>query len=370
MRTFKEELIDKLAESIYNNYGVENYDEYRFGKYEFKETPFWQKQKNLVKKITKYKIKERVNSLTQNERLVPYEAGLEKIWNVLNKTDRHLLVDIIAYRLLGFSKVKLPTNNKQYWDAISLAKSLRNANDTYDPHFMHFILEKFNLNPIGIDINFYFNELGVAIDFINEQYAYKTGTKYIVGANKGDVVLDVGGCWGDTALYFAHKVGESGMVYSFEFIPENIKLHKLNTDLNPHLQSRIDIVEHPVSNKSDIKIYFKDNGPGSKIALHPFTEQTGTTTTLSIDDFVQRNSIEKVDFIKMDIEGAEPIALEGAIETIKKFRPQLAIAIYHSMEDFTNIPKWILDLNLNYEIYLGHYTIHAEETICYAKPRN
>ena len=69
----------------------------------------------------------------------------------------------------------------------------------------------------------------------------------------------------------------------------------------------------------------------------------------------------------MDIEGAESAALEGAIETIKKFRPVLAIAIYHSMEDFINIPRWILDLNLDYELFIGHYTIHAEETVCFAK---
>ena len=71
----------------------------------------------------------------------------------------------------------------------------------------------------------------------------------------------------------------------------------------------------------------------------------------------------------MDIEGAELLALEGAIKTIIKFRPKLAIAIYHSMSDFVAIPYWILNLNLGYEIFIGHYTIHAEETICFAKPR-
>ena len=70
----------------------------------------------------------------------------------------------------------------------------------------------------------------------------------------------------------------------------------------------------------------------------------------------------------MDIEGAEPLALKGAIETIRKFRPKLAIAIYHSMEDFVNIPIWISGLNLDYELFIGHYTIHTEETICFAKP--
>jgi len=69
----------------------------------------------------------------------------------------------------------------------------------------------------------------------------------------------------------------------------------------------------------------------------------------------------------MDIEGAESKALAGAIKTIERFRPKLAIAIYHSMDDFIKIPKWIMDLNLGYEIYIGHYTIHAEESICFAK---
>ncbi|MBC7511992.1 MAG: FkbM family methyltransferase, partial [Ferruginibacter sp.] len=106
---------------------------------------------------------------------------------------------------------------------------------------------------------------------------------------------------------------------------------------------------------------------GSVIKLQPFEGQTGSTTTVSIDDFVRLNKIEKVDFIKMDIEGAEPLALKGSIETIKRFRPKLAIATYHSMKDFVNIPDWILHLDLGYEIYIDHFTIHSEETICFAK---
>ncbi len=83
--------------------------------------------------------------------------------------------------------------------------------------------------PIGYDIKLYFSDLGIVIDFILEQYTYKLGGKNIVQPEKGDVILDVGGCWGDTALYFASKVGENGKVYSFEFIPDNIKLFNINT---------------------------------------------------------------------------------------------------------------------------------------------
>jgi hypothetical protein len=68
----------------------------------------------------------------------------------------------------------------------------------------------------------------------------------------------------------------------------------------------------------------------------------------------------------MDIEGAELKALEGALETIKKYKPKMAIAIYHSMDDLVNIPKWIAGLNLGYKMHLGHYTIHSEETILFA----
>ena len=71
----------------------------------------------------------------------------------------------------------------------------------------------------------------------------------------------------------------------------------------------------------------------------------------------------------MDIEGAESLALNGAIKTIKKYRPKLAIAIYHSMNDFVSIPLWLKELDLDYKFYLGHYTLHAEETILFAKPR-
>ena len=122
-----------------------------------------------------------------------------------------------------------------------------------------------------------------------------------------------------------------------------------------------------ILSKHRVKVTAGAGKATSKIEFEPFIDQTGFTTTISIDDFVNNNGLEKVDFIKMDIEGAECSALEGAVETIMKFKPKLAIAIYHSMDDMVNIPNWINDLNLGYKLYLGHYTIHAEETVIFAK---
>ena len=378
MGMFKTALTKQLAKSQSNNFGIENFDEYRFGKMNVEPSVpngFFYSLKQLIKVIIGYNRKQKKRALDEIiERativLEKYEQGLEFLYNNIHPDSRQLIVNLVAYKILGYSKVKLPFNNPQYWKSIETAKKLKEGNDTYDPHFLHFILDKFNLNPIGYDIKIFFSEVGIAIDFIAEQYAYKLEGKTTVQVKKGDVVLDLGGCWADTALYFAYKIGAGGKVYSFEFIPDNIKLHNVNTDLNPVLKQRITVVPNPVSSVSGQKIYFKDHGPGSKVEFQPFKEQTGSAETISIDDFVRRNVIKQIDFIKMDIEGAELLALQGAIETIRMFKPILAIAIYHSMEDFINIPKWIVDLNLDYELFIGHYTIHAEETICFAKPKS
>lgn len=373
MKTFKNALDKKIIKSLKNNFEVDNYDEYRFGEYnqssKINNFGIFVKIKESVKNILGYKSKNNRYKQKGSFFVENYLDKLERIWNHLNNQDKPILVELIAYKILGYRKVKLFRNNEFYWKAIETAKKSANQNDTYNPNFMHFILKKFDLNSIGFNIKLYFSEIGIAIDYILEQYAYKLDNKNTIEVKPNDIVLDVGGCWGDTALYFAHKTGIEGKVYSFEFIPENIKLFDKNVALNTILSKRIELVQNPVSNISGEKIYYKDFGPGSTISILPFAEQTGTTETISIDDFVKLKNCSKIDFIKMDIEGSEMSALQGALETIKKFKPKLAIAIYHSMEDFVNIPTWILDLNLDYEIFIGHYTIHSEETICFARPK-
>ena len=91
-----------------------------------------------------------------------------------------------------------------------------------------------------------------------------------------------------------------------------------------------------------------------------------STSTISIDDLVESQKIPTVDFIKMDIEGAELYALKGALTTLQTFKPKLAISVYHSLEEYSSILLWIANLNLGYKFHLRHFTIHAEETILFA----
>ena len=79
--------------------------------------------------------------------------------------------------------------------------------------------------------------------------------------------------------------------------------------------------------------------------------------------------LDRVDVIKMDIEGAEREALRGCSATIQQWSPVLMICLYHRWDDLWEIPRLIRSLG-NYEFYLGQHTESAVETVLYAIPSN
>ena len=102
-------------------------------------------------------------------------------------------------------------------------------------------------------------------------------------------------------------------------------------------------------------------GQGSKIGENG--KNVIKIQTASIDDVVGE---DEVSFIKLDVEGAELKALQGAERTIRKYRPRLAISIYHKPEDILEIPEYILSLHDDYKLYIRHYQMSPCETILYA----
>ncbi len=73
-----------------------------------------------------------------------------------------------------------------------------------------------------------------------------------------------------------------------------------------------------------------------------------------------------ISFIKMDIEGSEGRALDGAKYTISKYKPKLAICVYHKPEDIIELPLKVLEMVPNYRLYLRHYSYVETETVMYA----
>lgn len=117
-------------------------------------------------------------------------------------------------------------------------------------------------------------------------------------------------------------------------------------------------------------------GVYSEAQTYKFKKKQDALSSSSIDDngddMIQCVSIDelikgiKPTFIKMDIEGAEVNALKGAKETIRKYRPQLAICVYHSLSDIWEIPLLIHSIDPTYKFYLRNYNYMGLETVLYA----
>jgi len=275
-----------------------------------------------------------------------------------DENSRKKYIELLAYRMLGFTKVKLSLNQPEFWNARAATTAYRQP-ERLPANFKKGYLELYDLTKAGYDgLKLYFVQNGIFVDFILQQYNYND----LVCVNKGDVVIDAGGCWGDTALYFAARGAEQVLVY--EFIPSNIKIFEQNLALNPELAGRIKLVEKPVWENSEVDLSFEDQGPASRVAAAGV--YSGMTQTLSIDDLVRERGLSKVHFIKMDIEGAEFPALKGAAETIRQYKPKLAISVYHQPDDLITIPAYIQSLNPDYEFYLDYFTIVGDEIMLYA----
>jgi FkbM family methyltransferase len=194
--------------------------------------------------------------------------------------------------------------------------------------------------------------------FIAEQYRLPG----IVEPEKGDWVLDIGGLFGETSFWFSKYVGEEGRVFCFEPVPENYGV--LLENLKHECTKNIVPVNLAVGETSgEIRI----SGSGGGAA----TSDLGKTLSCtSIDDFAKNHNLARVDMIKMDIEGYELNGLRGAVETLKKFKPKLAISVYHGGEDPARVPLFIEDLGLGYKMYLRHFQPVLYETILFATTKH
>lgn len=296
-------------------------------------------------------------------------SDIEYLHNLLDNEDsRTLLVKLFAYRIMGHKKVKLPRNTLKNREFLEKIATLPIVGPSIKVNFMNLSLECRDLTPIGFNLSAYCTTGGGAYVFLQRQYEYDSkGATCKV--DPCDVVIDAGACWGETSLYFAHNASK---VIAFEFIPSNIEVFRKNLEANPSLRDKVYFVNRPVWSKSGQELYYVDWGPGSRVSFQKMREDFPDTKTVTttIDDTVQELRLTRVDFIKMDIEGAELNALRGAERSIREFHPKLAISLYHSIEDFSTIPRYLASLGLNYKYYLEHHTIYENETVLFAVPQN
>jgi FkbM family methyltransferase len=317
----------------------------------------------------------------QLARLVELRNGLQETYDRLaDEPSRRALLDVLKLRVLGAPHARLAVTpqefrKKQEW----LNRERRVESSTFvvsDPWFSP--LSRYSVPLSGAEIDLHAHSVDIVSVFLLEQYSYRNRTS-CVSAQQGDTVLDVGGCWGDSALYFAHQVGPHGRVFTFEFDPESLSVLRANLALNPDLASRIEVVELALWNRSGEKLMFNQAGRCTSVS-RPSVVQDGAhvkkgglkkdglhVKTITLDDFLREAGISRVDFVKLDVEGSELNVLEGASKCFARFRPNAAIAAYHRDDDLVNLPKLLQRSATDYEFFLGSYSPLEEETVLFAR---
>jgi FkbM family methyltransferase len=170
------------------------------------------------------------------------------------------------------------------------------------------------------------------------------------------VFVDVGGFDGFTAEEFIKRSPNYKAVYVFE--PEVSNYEKCRERLAHY--PNIHLLPYGAGAENET-LRFSSAGSASSICENGETE----IQIRRIDDVVN----DMPTFIKMDIEGVELSALEGARQSITKHRPTLAICVYHRPSDFWMVPRAVLSMSPDYLVYLRHYTESIYETVMYFVPR-
>lgn len=183
-----------------------------------------------------------------------------------------------------------------------------------------------------------------------EEHIYGTGEQAI---REGDVVLDCGANIGVTVQ--EALLAKAKKIVAIELAPENLEC--LRRNFPKEIESG-QVVLYPkgVWDKDDTLTLNVDptNSAADSVVMKPEGAQGKMQVPLTtVDKIVAELKLEKVDYIKMDIEGAEPNALRGAKETIKKFKPRLSIASYHVADHSTVIPQIIKEARADYKIECG-----------------
>jgi hypothetical protein len=93
---------------------------------------------------------------------------------------------------------------------------------------------------------------------------------------------------------------------------------------------------------------------------------TGGTIQVPVVGLDEALHDQPVNFIKLDIEGAEPQALEGAKNLILQQKPGLAVCVYHEPRHLWSLGLWLHQLNVGYEFYMRTHAFNTFETVLYA----
>ena len=177
---------------------------------------------------------------------------------------------------------------------------------------------------------------------------------------EGDIVIDVGANIGYYTLIFAQLVGKTGKVFAFEPEPENLKILKKNVEINNF--NNVIVEQKIISDQcGKMKLFISDSGiVGHRIQQKENFKNFIEVESLTLDDHMEKSGfLEKINFIKIDVEGAEPMVLDGSKNILKK-NEHLKIFSEFNREDikkYDSDPETMLSLLFenNFQFFLPDY---------------
>lgn len=160
---------------------------------------------------------------------------------------------------------------------------------------------------------------------------YEKGTTEFVKqrVSQGDRVADLGANIGYYTVLFAAIVGPSGTVYSAEPEPSNLRLLKRTIETNGF--TNVNVIEAAVSNEAGtVPLSISSENEGDhRIVSKPTNGDEIEVNTVRLDDVIDG----PLNFVKMDIQGAEPLALEGMWNLLIEHHPTIVLEIEQSIWD-------------------------------------
>ena len=212
----------------------------------------------------------------------------------------------------------------------------------------------------GILNNWYQYDFTTLKECMNYNYKHYFDLDIIPHSNN-QVFVDVGAYIGDTTMDFINTYNNYKNIYCYEITLETMA--KLKNNLSKY--NNIIFKNKAVTNENSI-MYLKESSVNSS------ANQIDNNGTIEIETVSLDNDIlEKIDIIKMDIEGGEYDALIGCKNHIINDNPTLLISVYHNNEDLWKLPKLINEFNNNYNFYLRYYSnyIFPTEIVLFAIPK-
>ena len=198
------------------------------------------------------------------------------------------------------------------------------------------------------------NARGIVLNDICEIFFSEAYRRDSVRPASGDTVLDCGANIGLFAAWAASQLGAEGRVVCFEPEPVIAEILEKNNE-TIGLLGRAAIVRSVLSDSAgEVDFVFDESCFTMSRVAEPEDGEAGESRhrvrVQTIDEVVEELGLERVDFIKMDIEGYELPALRGASETLRRFTPKLAISAYHKPLDVVQVPELIVALNPRYRV--------------------